>query len=131
MPDPATIFDALHKREKYLPHPSGISSLLFSFATTIIHSCFESNRADPNINDASSYLDLSIIYGNNEEELKKVRTYERGHIHPDGKCPAFHSGISRSTLTLATRCDSRLELQIVLDAARCHYACSLILEVND
>jgi hypothetical protein len=85
LPDCGTIFDALHKRDKYVPHPSGISSMLFCFATCIIHSCFESRRADPNINGASSYLDLSIVYGNNAEELKKVRTFERGHIHPDGK----------------------------------------------
>ena len=85
LPDCGTVFDALHKKSKNEPHPSGISSLLFSFATTIIHSCFESNHGDPNINDASSYLDLSIVYGNNAEELDKVRTYESGHIHPDGK----------------------------------------------
>lgn len=37
-------------------------SLLFAFATVIIHSCFQTSREDPNINEASSYLDLSPLY---------------------------------------------------------------------
>ncbi|ORY87395.1 heme peroxidase, partial [Leucosporidium creatinivorum] len=83
LPDPGTLFDALLKRDEFVPHPSGISSLLFNFATTIIHSCFQTSLADPNINEASSYLDLSIIYGNNQDEQNKVRTGKLGLMHPD------------------------------------------------
>lgn len=49
-------------RDKFEPHPSGISSMLFAFANLIIHSIFQSNHQDPDINDASSYLDLSPVY---------------------------------------------------------------------
>lgn len=79
-----TIWDTLMKRDKFVHHPSGISqvsilsspshlplhsllvflcrSLLFAFATCITHSCFNTNRNDTNINDASSSLDLSPLY---------------------------------------------------------------------
>ncbi|BGP16827.1 hypothetical protein JCM10213_004674 [Rhodosporidiobolus nylandii] len=83
LPEPSVVFDVLMKRREFTPHPSGISSLLFAFATLITHSCFNTNREDPNINDASSYLDLSPLYGNNEEELAKIRTYYQGEIHED------------------------------------------------
>ncbi|GAA6058664.1 hypothetical protein JCM10212_004075 [Sporobolomyces blumeae] len=83
LPDCGTVWDTLMKRDKFVPHPSGISSLLFAFATCITHSCFNTNRQDPNINDASSYLDLSPLYGNTLEEQKKVRTYTDGKIHDD------------------------------------------------
>lgn len=57
--------------------------MLFSFATLIIHSCFETNRKDRRINDTSSYLDLSPLYGINATEQAKVRTGKRGEIYPD------------------------------------------------
>ncbi|GAA5921037.1 hypothetical protein JCM1841_005069 [Sporobolomyces salmonicolor] len=83
LPDPSVVFDALLKREEFKPHPSGISSLLFSFATIIIHSCFQTSRTDPSVNEASSYLDLSPLYGNNLDEQATVRTYSQGLLHPD------------------------------------------------
>ncbi|GAA5956098.1 hypothetical protein JCM21900_002592 [Sporobolomyces salmonicolor] len=83
LPDLGTVFDALLKRDKFVPHPSGVSSLLFAFATCITHSVFNTNRADPSINDASSYLDLSPVYGNNEKDQQTVRTFEQGRIYPD------------------------------------------------
>ncbi|GAA5864064.1 hypothetical protein JCM1840_000691 [Sporobolomyces johnsonii] len=83
LPDPGTVFDALLKRDKFVPHPSGISSLLFAFATCITHSVFNTNREDPNINDASSYLDLSPVYGNNQKDQQTIRTFEQGRIYPD------------------------------------------------
>lgn len=63
LPDPSVVFEALLKRDKFVPHPSGISSLLFSFATIIIHTVFQTRRTDPCVNEASSYLDLSPLYG--------------------------------------------------------------------
>ncbi|KAI5480215.1 fatty acid oxygenase PpoA [Pseudohyphozyma bogoriensis] len=83
LPDPGVVFDALLKRRVFTPHPSGISSLLFNFATTIIHSIFQTNRFDPKINDASSYLDLSVLYGNNQKEQDQVRTFKQGMLYPD------------------------------------------------
>ncbi|GAA5875484.1 hypothetical protein JCM16303_000644 [Sporobolomyces ruberrimus] len=83
LPDTATVWDTLMKRDKFVPHPSGISSLLFAFATCITHSCFNTNRQDPNINDASSYLDLSPLYGNDQKAQDQVRTFKDGKIFDD------------------------------------------------
>ncbi|GJN92760.1 hypothetical protein Rhopal_005798-T1 [Rhodotorula paludigena] len=83
LPDPSIVFDALLRRNEFKPHPSGISSLLFSFATIIIHSAFQTSRDDPTINETSSYLDLSPLYGKDQEEQNGVRTFEQGRLHPD------------------------------------------------
>ncbi|KAH8919482.1 cytochrome P450 CYP6004A2 [Atractiella rhizophila] len=84
LPDPGLVFDALLRRDKFVPHPSGFSSLFFAFATVVIHECFQTNRKDMNINDTSSYVDLSTLYGNNQEEVDAVRTFEGdGKIWPD------------------------------------------------
>ncbi|GAA6004081.1 hypothetical protein JCM10207_002416 [Rhodosporidiobolus poonsookiae] len=83
MPALEVVFDALLKRDTFKPHPSGISSLLFSFATVIIHSAFQSGREDPCINEASSYLDLSPLYGNTYDEQKTVRSFIQGQLFPD------------------------------------------------
>ncbi|GAA5912247.1 hypothetical protein JCM6882_005206 [Rhodosporidiobolus microsporus] len=83
LPAPEVVFDALLKRGEFKPHPSGISSMLFAFATIIIHSAFQTGREDGNINEASSYLDLSPLYGNNADEQKTVRSFEQGKLFPD------------------------------------------------
>ncbi|GAA5972954.1 hypothetical protein JCM3765_001187, partial [Sporobolomyces pararoseus] len=83
LPDNAAVWDTLMKRDNFTPHPSGISSLLFAFATCITHTCFNTNRQDPSINDASSYLDLSPLYGNNQTEQDRIRTFEDGKIFDD------------------------------------------------
>ena len=64
-------------------HPSGLNRLFFSFATIVIHECFQTNRKDPWINNTSSYIDLSTLYGNTEIEQPRVRTYTNGTIYPD------------------------------------------------
>lgn len=86
LPDPSIVFDALLKRDGFTPHPSGISSLLFTFATLIIHSAFETNQQDPQINDTSSYLDLSPLYGNSQAEQDLVRSKTDGLLYPDVVC---------------------------------------------
>ncbi|KAL8280766.1 hypothetical protein RQP46_006770 [Phenoliferia psychrophenolica] len=70
LPDPGLVFDALLKRDSFEPHPSGISA-------------FQTSRTDPTINDTSSYLDLSPLYGNNQEEQNTVRTGKQGELWPD------------------------------------------------
>ncbi|KAI5117214.1 hypothetical protein M0805_003501 [Coniferiporia weirii] len=59
----------------FAPHPGGISSLFFSFADLIIHSCFNTDHSQWVINNASSYLDLSPLYGSGSAagENEKVR----------------------------------------------------------
>ncbi|CAD6946032.1 unnamed protein product [Tilletia controversa] len=83
MPDPELVFDQLLRREGFKPHPSGLNRLFFSFATVVIHECFQTSRKNPWINETSSYVDLSTLYGNNSEEQATVRTYENGRIWPD------------------------------------------------
>lgn len=84
LPDPELVFEQLLKRKgPFRPHPSGLNRLFFSFATVVIHECFQTNRKSPWINDTSSYVDLSTLYGNTGEEQKRVRTYENGLIYPD------------------------------------------------
>lgn len=36
LPEPEVVFDALLKREKFVPHPSGISSMLFANAVIVV-----------------------------------------------------------------------------------------------
>jgi len=84
LPDPELVYDLLLKRTgPFREHPSGLNRLFFSFATVVIHECFQSSRSDPWINETSSYVDLSTLYGNTEKEQVRVRTYKDGTIYPD------------------------------------------------
>ncbi|KAK5080610.1 hypothetical protein LTR05_008555 [Lithohypha guttulata] len=84
LPDVELVFEKLLKRKgPFRPHPSGLNRLFFSFATVVIHECFQTSRTDKWINETSSYVDLSTLYGNTGTEQKRVRTYENGTIHPD------------------------------------------------
>jgi hypothetical protein len=84
LPDPELVFDLLLKRTgPFREHPSGLNRLFFSFATVVIHECFQTSRTDPWINETSSYADLSTLYGNTEREQERVRTYQNGLIFPD------------------------------------------------
>ncbi|KAJ7489461.1 heme peroxidase [Mycena latifolia] len=84
LPDSGLIFDTLMRRDAFEPHPGGISSLFFAFADLIIHSVFNTNHTEPSINMASSYLDLSILYGSSQEEVDSVRNKDgRGRLYED------------------------------------------------
>jgi len=64
----------LRRRDNdFIPHSGGLSSLFFAFADLIIHSIFNTNSLDWTINDASSYLDLSIVYGSSVEQVESMR----------------------------------------------------------
>lgn len=73
LPDAGLVFDTLLRREKFEVHPGGISSLFFAFADLVIHSIFNTKYPDFTINQASSYLDLSILYGCSDQEVNSVR----------------------------------------------------------
>jgi hypothetical protein len=84
LPDPELVYDQLLKRKgPFREHPSGLNRLFFSFATMVIHECFQTSRSNPWINETSSYVDLSTIYGNTEKEQRRVRTYTDGKFFPD------------------------------------------------
>ena len=44
---------------------------------------FMTNRHDSSITQTSSYLDLSPLYGNNQDEQNLMRTFQDGRIKPD------------------------------------------------
>lgn len=57
--------------------------MLFYLATIIIHDIFQTSHEDYNVNLASSYLDLSPLYGRNVDEVKMMRTFRNGLLKPD------------------------------------------------
>ncbi|KAL4931030.1 peroxidase/cytochrome P450 family protein [Aspergillus undulatus] len=83
LPDPGLIFDSIFARDSFKPHPNNVSSLFFTWASLIIHDIFQTDPSNPNINKTSSYLDLSILYGDNEAEQNLMRTFMDGKIKPD------------------------------------------------
>ncbi|KAI4156503.1 MAG: hypothetical protein LQ340_000229 [Diploschistes diacapsis] len=82
-PDPGVIFDTVLVRKQFKPHPTKISSMLFYLATIVIHDVFKTDRQNPGMNQASSYLDLSPLYGNNQDEQDYVRAFKDGKLKPD------------------------------------------------
>ncbi|KAF2164532.1 hypothetical protein M409DRAFT_24933 [Zasmidium cellare ATCC 36951] len=84
LPDPELVYEQLLKRkDPFKEHPSGLNRMFFSFATIVIHECFQTSRSNHWINETSSYVDLSTLYGNTEKEQKGVRTYQNGTIFND------------------------------------------------
>ncbi|KAI1853021.1 hypothetical protein JX265_012777 [Neoarthrinium moseri] len=86
LPDPGLVFDSLMARgdgSSFKEHPNKISSMLFYLAAIITHDCFQTDVKDHNVNSTSSYLDLSPLYGRNEDEQNEMRTYEDGLLKPD------------------------------------------------
>ncbi|KIK63913.1 hypothetical protein GYMLUDRAFT_40125 [Collybiopsis luxurians FD-317 M1] len=84
LPDAGLVFDTLLRRptkaeapgekaDGFTPHPGGVNSLFFALADIIIHTLFNTDRQNPTVNNTSSYLDLSVVYGNNEDEVESVR----------------------------------------------------------
>jgi len=82
-PDPAVVYDAVLRRKTFRPHPNKISSVLFYVASIIIHDCFHTSHKDYALSETSSYLDLSPLYGSNDEQQRKMRTFEGGRIKAD------------------------------------------------
>ena len=50
---------------------------------TSLPDIFRTDRKDQNINNNSSYLDLSPLYGSNVEDQRKVRALKSGLLKPD------------------------------------------------
>ncbi|KAF2497886.1 hypothetical protein BU16DRAFT_548887 [Lophium mytilinum] len=84
-PDPGVVFDSLMTRKHHELHPNRISSMLFYFASIIIHDLFRTDHQDPSNSLTSSYLDLSPLYGSNQAEQDLMRTKDKynGKIKPD------------------------------------------------
>ncbi|KAK4222603.1 heme peroxidase [Podospora fimiseda] len=83
LPDPALIYDSVMKRTEYKKHPNNVSSILWYWASIIIHDLFWTDYRDQTKSKTSSYLDLSPLYGSNQEMQDTIRTFKDGKIKPD------------------------------------------------
>ena len=83
LPDPSLIFDSIMARETFTPHPNKVSSVFFYWASLIIHDLFQTSHQDFNISQTSSYLDLSTLYGDTQEDQDQIRTFQDGKLKPD------------------------------------------------
>ncbi|EOR01023.1 hypothetical protein E3P92_01871 [Wallemia ichthyophaga] len=85
LPSPEDVFDKLLRRREgdFLEHPTGLSALFFNFATCVIHTIFRTDTRNSAINGTSSYIDLAIVYGNNDQEEHSVRSFDNGKLKPD------------------------------------------------
>ncbi|KAF8595652.1 heme peroxidase, partial [Ceratobasidium sp. AG-I] len=121
LPAASLVFDELlrapSKREN---HPGGNSALTFAFASLVTHSLFRTDT-DWNTNKTSSYLDLSPLYGSNQEEQDAVRVKDgRGLLHPD--C------FAESRLTLLPPAASAL---LVIWSRNHNYIATNLLKINE
>ncbi|KAI8952599.1 linoleate diol synthase [Xylaria longipes] len=83
LPDPSLIFETIMKRTNYRKHPNNTSSILWYWADIIIHDLFWTDQRDITKNKTSSFLDLSPLYGSNQEMQDSVRTFKDGMMKPD------------------------------------------------
>ncbi|PWY90211.1 peroxidase [Aspergillus heteromorphus CBS 117.55] len=83
LPDAGLVFDCVFARQKFNPHPNKVSSLFFDWASLVIHDIFQTDYRAPHVNKTSAYLDLSILYGDNQEDQDLVRTFKDGKLKPD------------------------------------------------
>lgn len=85
LPDPGLIYDSVMRRSDhgYKRHPNNVSSILWYWATIIIHDLFWTDFRDMNKSKTSSYLDLSPLYGSNQDMQNTIRTFQDGKLKPD------------------------------------------------
>jgi len=83
MPDPGLVFDSVMGRKEFIPHPNKVSSVFFYWASLIIHDLFQTDHRDFNNSQTSSYLDLSTLYGDTQEDQDQIRTFKDGKLKPD------------------------------------------------
>lgn len=83
LPDAGLIFDSILARDEFKPNPNKVSSIFFNWASLVIHDLFQTSHEDYSISKTSSYLDLSILYGDTWDDQKLMRTFKDGKIKPD------------------------------------------------
>ena len=83
LPDPSLIFDSVMARKEFKPHPNKVSSVFFYWASMIIHDLFQTDHRDFNNSQTSSYLDLSTLYGDTQEDQDQIRTFKDGKLKAD------------------------------------------------
>jgi peroxidase len=65
---------------KYDPVIQGVCMNVVRTATDRDRYCPSKNGPIEQLNESTAYLDLSIVYGNSEEELKNLRAFKYGHM---------------------------------------------------
>ncbi|KAK4186268.1 heme peroxidase [Podospora australis] len=85
LPDPELIYESVMKRRdgEYKKHPNNVSSILWYWASIIIHDLFWTDYRDMSKSKTSSYLDLSPLYGSNQAMQDTIRTFKDGKLKPD------------------------------------------------
>lgn len=83
LPDPGLIFDSIMCRGAFKKNPNNVSSILWLWATIIIHDIFWTDHQDMTRSKSSSYLDLAPLYGSSQEMQDSVRTFKDGMLKPD------------------------------------------------
>ena len=86
LPDPGLVFDSLLGRKEFRRHPNNNSSVIFYWASIIIHDLFQTDHHDFSKSQTSSYLDLSPLYGDVQEDQDQIRTFKDGLLKPDSFC---------------------------------------------
>lgn len=84
-PSSQEIVDTLFKRNTFKPAIHGANGLATWFANVAIHDLFRSHPDKPWINLHSSYLDLQVLYGYNQESMEKTRSYQNGKLKQIGE----------------------------------------------
>ncbi|CAI4215599.1 unnamed protein product [Parascedosporium putredinis] len=83
LPDPEQVFEAVMARREYKKHPNNVSSILWYWASIIIHDLFWTDYRDSTKTKTSSYLDLSPLYGSNQTMQDSIRTFKDGLLKVD------------------------------------------------
>ncbi|KAF2405392.1 fatty acid oxygenase [Trichodelitschia bisporula] len=83
LPDPGLVFDSIFARAEFKKHPNNVSSVLFYWASLIIHDLFQTDHHDFSMSNTSSYLDLSPLYGDVQADQDQIRTFKDGKLKPD------------------------------------------------
>ncbi|THH01371.1 hypothetical protein EW026_g1293 [Hermanssonia centrifuga] len=122
LPDPGLVFDSLLKAREFQAHPGKNSSLTFAFASLVTHSLFRTDPMEQTINNTSSYLDLSILYGYNQaqQDLVRDKNSGRGLLYPD----AF----AEDRLVLVPPAASAL---LVILSRNHNYVATTLLQINE
>ena len=63
--------------------PNKVSSVFFYWASLVIHDLFQTDHHDFNMSQTSSYLDLSTLYGDTQEDQDQIRTFKDGKLKVD------------------------------------------------
>lgn len=83
LPDPGLTFDSIFARDSFTKHPNNCSSVIFYWASLIIHDLFQTDHRDISNSQTSSYLDLAPLYGDNQEDQSYIRTFKDGKLKAD------------------------------------------------